>query len=178
MTWPNTTISTDNVDAGTDEPRLAREQIKQTIDAVNSMITDGPTRGFVEINFNNGLTYAGNTRRRANATVNYSTGQTIVNKITDDGEVEFAPGVYLVDLPQTTPQSAGAWNWSANTGAFGFTGETIAVTQTGGGSTLFFPQMSSSTTVFYANVVTSANLNFALSVNNPPLENIRFTRLA
>ena len=47
MTWPNTTISTDNVDAGSDEPRLARAQIKETIDAVNQMISNGAELGLV-----------------------------------------------------------------------------------------------------------------------------------
>ena len=41
-TWPNTAISTANVDAGNDLPRLARAQIKDTIDAVNSMIANAP----------------------------------------------------------------------------------------------------------------------------------------
>ena len=36
-TWPNTAISTANVDAGNDLPRLARSQIKDTIDAVNAI---------------------------------------------------------------------------------------------------------------------------------------------
>jgi hypothetical protein len=41
-TWPNTTISTANVDAGNDLPRLARADIKDTIDAVNLMINNAP----------------------------------------------------------------------------------------------------------------------------------------
>jgi hypothetical protein len=50
MTWPNTTISTQHLDAGTDEPRLARADIKHTIDAVNSIITM-PAGEFVVIKF-------------------------------------------------------------------------------------------------------------------------------
>ncbi len=37
-TWPTTKASTDNVDSGSDKPRLAREDIKQNIDNVNSII--------------------------------------------------------------------------------------------------------------------------------------------
>lgn len=41
MTWPTTTINTTNLDAGSDEPRLARADIKDMADAVNLMIADG-----------------------------------------------------------------------------------------------------------------------------------------
>jgi hypothetical protein len=37
MTWPTTPISTNNLDAGSDEPRLARADLKQTVDQVNAM---------------------------------------------------------------------------------------------------------------------------------------------
>tara|TARA_Y100001963_G_C6791855_1_gene455973 strand:- start:5594 stop:6199 length:606 start_codon:yes stop_codon:yes gene_type:complete len=37
-TWPTTKASTNNVDSGSDKPRLAREDIKQNIDNVNSII--------------------------------------------------------------------------------------------------------------------------------------------
>lgn len=49
-TWPNATISTANVDAGNDLPRLARTQIKDTIDAVNS-ISSMPSGEFHVIKF-------------------------------------------------------------------------------------------------------------------------------
>lgn len=39
MTWPTTQISTANLDSGTDNPALAREQLKQTVDAVNGIIS-------------------------------------------------------------------------------------------------------------------------------------------
>lgn len=35
MTWPTTSISTTNVDAGSDSPALARQQIKEAIDSLN-----------------------------------------------------------------------------------------------------------------------------------------------
>lgn len=35
MTWPTTAINTANVDSGTDSPALAREQIKESFDALN-----------------------------------------------------------------------------------------------------------------------------------------------
>jgi hypothetical protein len=49
-TWPNATISTANVDAGNDLPRLARSQIRDTIDAVNS-ISSMPSGEFHVIKF-------------------------------------------------------------------------------------------------------------------------------
>lgn len=39
MTWPTTQISTANLDAGTDNPALARAQLKETVDAVNGMMS-------------------------------------------------------------------------------------------------------------------------------------------
>lgn len=41
MTYPTTAISTANVDSGTDSPALAREQIKEVVDALNQFRTDG-----------------------------------------------------------------------------------------------------------------------------------------
>lgn len=40
MTWPTTTISTANLDSGLDNPGLAREQLLNTVDAVNNIITE------------------------------------------------------------------------------------------------------------------------------------------
>lgn len=37
MPWPTANITTANVDSGTDQPRLARVQIRDTIDAVNNI---------------------------------------------------------------------------------------------------------------------------------------------
>jgi hypothetical protein len=39
MTWPTQTISTANLDAGADEPRLARADLLQSVQAVNALIT-------------------------------------------------------------------------------------------------------------------------------------------
>lgn len=41
MTWPTTAISTANVDAGADSPALAREQIKESFDALNLLMANG-----------------------------------------------------------------------------------------------------------------------------------------
>jgi hypothetical protein len=51
MAWPNTTISTSNVDSGSDTPANARAQIYQTITAVNDIINTGPAGEFVVIKF-------------------------------------------------------------------------------------------------------------------------------
>lgn len=179
MTWPNTTISTSNLDSGSDQPKNARADLLATVQAVNQMISNGPDLGFVEITFDNSYkVYASNTRRRANASVAFTRGDTIVNKITDNGEIEFAPGVYLIDLPQTKPGSAGDWVWSSNVGEFSFGGATQAYTTPGTGLTLYSIQMETYTTVFYANSTATANLNFLTSTASTPLRNIRFTRMA
>lgn len=41
MTWPNSAINTTNLDAGTDQPALARADLKSAVDAVNAMIAYG-----------------------------------------------------------------------------------------------------------------------------------------
>ena len=40
MTWPVTPVSTANLDAGTDEPRLARADIKQAVDNINAIAAE------------------------------------------------------------------------------------------------------------------------------------------
>lgn len=46
-TWPSTTVPTTNLDAGSDEPRLARADIKTMADVVNELVAYGtPSAGF------------------------------------------------------------------------------------------------------------------------------------
>lgn len=40
MTWPNTQVSTDNLDSGTDSPALARANLKTAVDHVNSVVAE------------------------------------------------------------------------------------------------------------------------------------------
>ena len=40
MTWPTTPVSTVNLDAGTDEPRLARADLKQAVDDINAIAAE------------------------------------------------------------------------------------------------------------------------------------------
>lgn len=40
MTWPVTSVSTANLDAGTDEPRLARVELKQAVDNINAIAAE------------------------------------------------------------------------------------------------------------------------------------------
>lgn len=44
-TWPSTTISTTNLDAGSDRPSLARADIKQMADVVNELVNYGAPSG-------------------------------------------------------------------------------------------------------------------------------------
>lgn len=41
MTWPTTQIATTNLDAGSDQPKLARADLLDTVNAVNAMIAYG-----------------------------------------------------------------------------------------------------------------------------------------
>lgn len=40
MTWPTSAVATTNLDQGTDEPRLARVELKQAVDNVNAIATE------------------------------------------------------------------------------------------------------------------------------------------
>ena len=40
MTWPTTPVSTVNLDAGSDEPRLARVELKQAVDDINAIAAE------------------------------------------------------------------------------------------------------------------------------------------
>lgn len=40
MTWPTNAVSTTNLDAGTDNPGLARADIKQAVDNINSVVAE------------------------------------------------------------------------------------------------------------------------------------------
>jgi hypothetical protein len=40
MTWPNTQISTEHLDAGTDSPALARANLKSAVDNLNSVVAE------------------------------------------------------------------------------------------------------------------------------------------
>lgn len=51
MTWPNTTVSTTHLDAGTDEPRLARADLKDAVDKLNSIINTGINGEYVVVAF-------------------------------------------------------------------------------------------------------------------------------
>ena len=44
-TWPSTTISTANLDAGSDRPSLARADLKQMADVVNELVNYGAPSG-------------------------------------------------------------------------------------------------------------------------------------
>ena len=102
MAWPNTTISTSNVDSGSDTPANARTQIYQTITAVNDMITSGPPLGALGFaylrtleNRNFGGTY------KANVSVTFQTGN-VVTTSNSDYTLSFAAGTYLVDFVATS----------------------------------------------------------------------------
>lgn len=175
MTWPNATISTTNLDAGTDEPRLARADLLDAVQKLNTIISDGLAQAIIELTFTSEYRSYG-SRKRANVILNYSTFSNVV-KIVDNGEVEFQPGVYQVDVTLCQPTVAGDWQWSANISDFSFGGSTYSVTVPGTGVTYYFPILQTTTTIFYANTVTTANLNFNLT-NSSPVKVMKLTKLS
>lgn len=155
MTWPNVAISTANVDDGSDRPSQARAQIKQTIDAVNSMIDNGPSRGFVEL-VTTGLksyqnTTPPETRYRSNVSIAYQTGGNVVTKITDNGEFEIPPGTYMYSFPATDQFAVGTFRITSNTGI-----GSQQLTSVADGTVRIGNPM---TTIFTTNTAISANIN-------------------
>lgn len=66
MTWPTTPVSTTFLDQGTDEPRLARPDIKLAVDAVNAIAAEFGNVNIVAPAVNQGLTYTGSQWTNAN----------------------------------------------------------------------------------------------------------------
>lgn len=157
MTWPNTTVSTTHLDAGTDEPRLARADLKDAVDKLNTIITDGPTRGFVEISTTGTSKNLGGNFYRANVQTNYQTGPTIINRITDNGELEFSPGLYLIDLVDST--GTGQFNLTSNTGAFSYSCTSVTYVTPGTGITATFSTVPSNSFI-KVDSVSRANINY------------------
>lgn len=172
MTWPNTTISTTNLDAGTDEPRLARADLKSAVDAVNQMITDGPTRGFVEIYFYlPGVTQPGGLVR-ANAAINYQTGDTVASTIVANGEIVLQPGIYSWETVDHA--GTGTWTFDSNTGQTLISGTTMQYSS--GALIAGFTRLDYSNAMIAVNSVCSANLRYTASPGPGYPEIIRLVR--
>ena len=159
MAWPNTTISTGNVDSGSDTPANARAQIKETIDAVNSMISDGPSRGEVQIYSGDTKNYTASAvqRIRANATINYAIGPTIISNIIDNGELIFVPGMYVIDVLSSS--GTGDWRFESNASVGMPGGTSVSYTTPGSGYTASFSTTGGANTVITVTTTMSANLN-------------------
>jgi hypothetical protein len=179
MTWPNTTISTANVDSGSDTPANARAQIYDTITAVNEMITGGPplgALGFAYIrtleNTNFGGTY------KANVSVTFQSGNVITTS-NQGYTLTLAAGTYLVDFVATgeisgdgtvtlDPEPA----WIASVAGTSFApGSGVNAGK--------FAVYNSTDNVFTANVQFNANLVVTdQPTGSPPVRSIRIYRLA
>ena len=69
MTWPTTPVSTTNLDAGSDEPRLARADLKSAVDNVNAIAAEFGNVGISAPANNQVLKYNGSQWTNANAVV-------------------------------------------------------------------------------------------------------------
>jgi len=167
-TWPNVTISTANVDAGNDLPRLARADIKDTIDAVNSIIL---ASGFVEISYSGAKAVGGNFR--GNYQINYQSGTTIINRIVDNGELEFATGLYMVDVVDTA--GTGNYTMTSNTGQVNFAGVCVTYTTPGTGFSATFNTVPANS---FISVTSVTNANVTIVAGDPRPTVMRFTRMA
>jgi len=178
MTWPNTTISTSNVDSGSDTPANARAQIYDAITAVNSMISDGPTRGEVQIYTGGTRVYTASAvqRIRANAAINYQIGTTIVSSILDNGELVIQPGTYVIDV--LSSQGTGDWQFQSNNTSIGMpSGTSVNYTTPGSGYSAAFTTVGGANTVVTVTAVMSANLNTLSGAAGYP-NYYRITRIA
>ncbi len=176
MTWPNATVSTTNLDAGSDEPRLARADLKDAVDKLNSIITDGPTRGFLEIGVDGAENYGGGVSlSRANLTINYATGPSFHSLDARSQHLILQPGTYMFDFPPIEPQGSGAWNFYSNTGNININGTTVnglikVLDMTGA--------PSSKSTILTSNSTSNCNISWSQFTSlNSPVECIRITKL-
>jgi hypothetical protein len=99
MAWPTTPATTTHLDAGTDDPGLARPQIKQNVDNVNAIIDEFGDVSITTPADGEVLTYVSANSRWENATASSGgggAGSTIIlgfdgtNDVSQDG----APGRY------------------------------------------------------------------------------------
>lgn len=87
MAWPSTKAATTNIDAGSDKPALARADIKQNIDNVNSIIDyyGGVNSGSYDtVGDYNKQQYFGLTTLTAGATINWNLNDNQVATVTLD----------------------------------------------------------------------------------------------
>jgi hypothetical protein len=179
MTWPNTTISTSNVDSGSDTPATARAQIYETITAVNSMITGGVplgALGFAAIRTENLVQFG--TDYKANVSVTFQTGNVVTTSNTGY-TLTLAAGTYMVDFLATSEISGDGSvvltpspNWIQSVSGTSFApGSGVNAGK--------FSVYNTNDNIFTANVQFNANLIVQDQVTGlPPIRAIRIYRLA
>ena len=179
MAWPNTTISTSNVDSGSDTPANARAQIYQTITAVNDMITSGVplgALGFAHIRTSDNTLFG--STYKCKATVVYQTGN-VVTTSNSAYTLTFAAGTYMVDFLSSSEISGDGDislspdpNWIS-----GVSGTSFAPGS--GVNAGKFAVYNSNDNIFTANVQFNANLVVTNETSGtPPIRSIRIYRLA
>lgn len=176
MAWPNTTISTSNVDSGSDTPANARAQIYQTITAVNDMITAGVplgALGFAHIRTSDNTLFG--STYKCKATVVYQTGN-VVTTSNSAYTLTFAAGTYMVDFLATSEISGdgdlalqpitASWIPSVSGSSFAPAAGKFAV-------------YNATDNIFTANVQFDANLVVSNETGGtPPIRVMRIYRLA
>jgi len=179
MAWPNTTISTSNVDSGSDTPANARAQIKETIDAVNSMITSGVplgALGFAAIHTENNTQFG--STYKANVSVTFQTGNVVTTSNTGY-TLTLAAGTYMIDFLPTADISGD--------GDLAFTPDPVWISTVTGTSFApgsgvnagKFAVYNGGDNIFTANVQFNANLVVTNQPTGaPPVRSIRIYRLA
>jgi len=102
MTWPTTPINTTNLDAGSDQPALARADLLAMANAVNSVIGQGGTVSPAYIVYDNSLTTTnGNTFAAVSETPTVlSAGATAITVSTSN--IVIPAGTWLFECPMST----------------------------------------------------------------------------
>jgi hypothetical protein len=179
MAWPNTTISTSNVDSGSDTPANARAQIYETITAVNDMISGGVplgALGFAALHTEN-LTQFG-TDYKANVSVTFQTGNVVTTSNTGY-TITLAAGTYMVDF-LATGEIAGDGTVTLDPEPIWI--PSVAGTSFAPGSGVNagkFAVYNATDNIFTANVQFNANLVVTdQPTGSPPVRAIRIYRLA
>jgi hypothetical protein len=177
-TWPNTTISTSNVDSGNDLPRLARADLKQTIDTLNDIIT-GPVPlgalGFAAIRTENLVQFGADYK--ANVSVTFQTGNVVTTSNTGY-TLTLGAGTYMVDFLATQDISGDGSivlnpdpAWIPSVSGTSFSGSGVNAGK--------FSVFNSGDNIFTANVQFNANITVQdQATGSPPIRSFRIYRLA
>ena len=102
MTWPNTTVTTTNLDAGSDEPRLARADLLDAVEKLNQIISQGPNQGYAVVKVTGRYTPQDRPQTSvANITIPINSGN--ICSVSANNSLVISPGVYRWEWPPCAP---------------------------------------------------------------------------